>query len=148
MAMTPMALDSQERTGSPLGSHSCAASHPMPRGIDCATAWPASGLTRESRGASRVATPTEGLGLASQPASWASAQEIRWPAASTVREGLGLQPPNPFSSPPPGATTHAADGSSSAKEDERRPDADRGAVSPSREAPPPRFSVAFMATQP
>lgn len=56
---------------------------------------PASGLTRQSKGARRVATPSKGLGLASRSASWASVQVIRWPAASTPRAGLGEQPPPP-----------------------------------------------------
>lgn len=40
-------------------------------------------------------------------------QEIRWPGASTPRAGLVQQLPAPPPSSPPGATTHAADGSSS-----------------------------------
>lgn len=111
---TPAALLGLRISGRRLGSLSLSrAVHPSPGGTCGPTGMPASTLTCGSKGRCRGAPPLQSLGLASPPAGGEGGQEIRWPAASTRRAGLGVRPRRP--SPPLGAATPAADGSSSAR---------------------------------
>lgn len=97
---TPPALLGLRISGRRLGSLSLSrAVHPNLGGTSGPTDTPTSTLTRGSKGPCRGAPSRQGLGLVSPPAGGEGGQEIRWPAASTRRAGLGVRPPPPVVTP-------------------------------------------------